>query len=416
MDKSITKKRVFRKRNIPYYITGILLILLAIWYFSTDHRSYMKVKKAELITTTVQEGLFHDFIRVSGQIAPTKSVLITPKESGVVEYVVAEEGTYVREGDPIFVMSNSQLSLSIMESEASLAEKENFLRNTLVQMEQQKLDLAQSRLVAQLDKDRREREFLQNEALYNEKLIAREDYIRSRENLDYSQRTLALFLERQKQDSLYRYVQIANMEESLTSMRNSMHLIRERLNNLTVKSPVDGQIGLLDILTGQSVVNGTNVGIVNNISHFRIESRIDEHYIDRVSTGLTAYTERQGIKYPLTVTKVYPNVAEGKFKTDFVFTGEKPENIRSGQTLYVILELGLPNQSILIPRGNFFPFTGGTWIFVIEAGGEKAYRRNIVIGRQNPDFYEILHGLEPGEKVIVSGYEGYGNNELLILN
>jgi HlyD family secretion protein len=205
------------------------------------------------------------------------------------------------------------------------------------------------------------------------------------------------------------------MEDNLANMRRNVILIRERKEHLNIRSQIDGELGLLDVALGQNVSPGQKIGQINDLSDYKVEALIDEHYIDRVRTGLSASFERQSSHYGLVVRKVYPEVREGRFRTDFVFTGERPDNIRSGQTYYINLELGQPTESIIIPKGTFFQNTGGNWIFVLDADGKRAYRRNIRIGRQNPQYYEVLEGLAAGEKVIVSSYESYKDNQTLIL-
>ena len=205
------------------------------------------------------------------------------------------------------------------------------------------------------------------------------------------------------------------MEDNLANMRRNVLLVRERKGKLEVCSPIDGELGLLDVELGKNVSSGQSIGQVNDLSNFKIEAQIDEHYIDRVKVGLSATFERDGQTYSLTVRKVYLEVREGKFRTDLVFTGTRPANIRSGQTYYLNLELGRPTQAVLVPKGTFFQTTGGNWIFVLDKAGNKAYRRNIRIGRQNPQHYEVEEGLEPGERVIISGYEAFKDNEILKL-
>ncbi|MGL5564030.1 MAG: efflux RND transporter periplasmic adaptor subunit, partial [Tannerellaceae bacterium] len=206
------------------------------------------------------------------------------------------------------------------------------------------------------------------------------------------------------------------MEESLQNMRENMFLIRRRVDNLVVKSPIDGQLGLLEVVPGQNVAMGQRIGQLNDLTDYKIEAMIDEHYIDRVRTDLEGTFDRQSNKYSIKVRKVYPEVRNGKFKTDLVFAGERPDNIRTGQTYYINLELGQPIHSVLIPKGTFFQSTGGSWIFVVDRDGSKAYRRKIKIGRQNPQYYEVTEGLEPGEQVIVTNYDSFKDNEVLILN
>ena len=205
------------------------------------------------------------------------------------------------------------------------------------------------------------------------------------------------------------------MEESLHNMRQNLILVRQRVDNLNIKAPTNGQLGLLDVEIGQSVASGGRVGQISVLSDYKIEASIDEHYIDRVKAGLEASFERQDKDFALRVRKVYPEVRDKQFKTDFVFVGERPDNIRTGQTYYINLQLGQPVEAIMIPRGAFYQTTGGQWIFVVTPDGKKAIRRKVSIGRQNPTYYEVISGLDPGEKVITSSYDTYGEVEELIL-
>ena len=416
MDRVIEKKKGLQKKHIPYVAGGALLLAFLIWLIFGNHQASLKIDGRSVIVGNVEQGEFNDYVRVNGQVQPITTIQLSPLEGGVVEEKVVEEGTFVKRGDVIVRLSNSQLTLQILESEASLAEKENFLRNTMVAMEQEKLELQKTRLQLDLDVERKERKFRQNERLYNEKMIAREDYLQSKEDFDLAVKSMELVIARQKQDSIYRSIQIDNLEESLNSMRRSMMLVRERVENLNVKSPIDGQLGALDVVLGQSLMSGARIGQINDLSEYKIEANIDEHYIDRVKQGLDATFERQSSTFALNVSKVYPEVRNGQFKTDFRFTGERPDNIRAGQTYYINLQLGQPTNAVIIPRGAFYQKTGGTWIFVVTKEGDKAFKREIRIGRQNPQYYEVLEGLQPGEKVIVSSYENYGENEVLILN
>ena len=225
---------------------------------------------------------------------------------------------------------------------------------------------------------------------------------------------LEVTLARAEQDSVYRSVQIKQMQESLDNMKLNMQMIRRRKQNLEVKAPIDGVLGLLDINLGQSVGSGAKIGQVNAQGNFKIVAEVDEHYIDRVFSGLEATFERQNETFDAVIRKVFPEVRNGKFKAEFRFSGEQPSNIRAGQTYYLNLQLGQPESGILIPRGTFYQKTGGKWIYVVLPEGGKAVRREIRIGRQNPQFYEVLEGLEAGEKVITSGYDNFGDNEVLI--
>ena len=283
-------------------------------------------------------------------------------------------------------------------------------------MEQEKLTLRQNKAQLDLDVARKRRAFEQNDELYAHRLIAREEWLQAKEDWELAEKQRELNIERQIQDSLYRTVQVEQMEDNLANMRRNMQLIRQRIGNLAVKSPIDGEIGLLDVVLGQSVASGQKIGQVNDLSDFKVEAQIDEIYIDRVRTGLEASFERQDSNYRMRLRKVYPEVRNNVFRADFNFTGAYPANIRSGQTYYLHLQLGQPTEAVLVPRGTFYQTTGGAWIYVLSPEGDRAYKRPIRIGRQNPQYYEVLEGLQPGERVIVSGYESYGANDVLLLN
>lgn len=419
MDIRIEKKKglraLFTKRGIPY-LAGALFLLFVVWLLVRDNSSTLRVDARTISVGTVARGEFNDYIRVTGQVQPITTVQLSPLEAGIVERLVVEEGASVRKGDVLVELSNTSLTLEILNSEAELAEKQNILRNTLISMEQQKLDLRLDKVQLDLDVERKRRTWQQNEELYRSNLIAREDWLQSKEDYELAERKRELNIERQIQDSLYRTVQIEQMEDNLANMKRNMELIRQRIGNLQVKSPIDGEVGLLDVVLGQSVTSGQKIGQVNDLSDYKVEAQIDESYIDRVRAGLDATFERQDTAFTMRLRKVYPEVRNGQFRADFTFVGAHPRNIRSGQTYYLHLELGQPTDAVIIPRGSFYQSTGGAWIYVVAPEGDRAYKRRIRIGRQNPQYYEVLEGLEPGERVIVSGYENYGSNDVLILN
>ena len=417
MDKIIEKKKgwrvAFTKKALPYWFGAIVLAFI-LWLFLRDNSATLRVNADTLTISEVSQGEFNDYIRISGQVQPMTTIQISPQEGGIVQEIVTEEGTKVKAGDVIVRLSNDNLDLQILNSEAELAEKENILRNTLISMEQQKLSLKQDKLQLQTEVAKYKRKYEQNKALYGEKLIAREEYLTAKEDYELAAGKLELVIDRAEQDSLYRSVQILQMQESLENMRKNMLMIRHRKENLTIKAPIDGELGLLDVVLGQSISSGNKIGQINNLDSYKIEAQIDEHYIDRVSPGLSASFQRQNDSYGAVIRKVYPEVRDGKFKADFKFEGETPDNIRSGQTYYLNLQLGQPENAVLVPRGTFYQKTGGKWIFVVSPDGGKAVRREIRIGRQNPQYYEVLEGLQPGEKVITSGYDSFGDNEVLV--
>lgn len=417
MDKKIEKKKglalAFSRKALPYW-GGAVLLALIVWLVLRDNTPTLRVREQTLTISEVREGEFNDYIRLNAQVQPMTTIQLSPQEGGIVSEIVSEEGSRLRAGDVVLRLSNDNLDLQILNSEAELAEKENILRNTLISMEQQKLSLRQDKLQLRTEVARLLRKYEQNKALYEARLISREDYLTSREDYELAAGKLELVIERAEQDSLYRSVQVLQMQESLENMRMNMQMIRRRKDNLSVKAPIDGELGLLDVVLGQSVSSGMKIGQINNLDSYKIEASIDEHYIDRVLAGLPATFQRQNDSYRAVVRKVYPEVRDGKFKTEFKFDGPTPDNIRPGQTYYLNLELGQAENAILIPRGTFYTKTGGKWIYVVEQGGGRAVRREIRIGRQNPQYYEVLEGLYPGEKVIISGYDSFGDNEVLV--
>jgi HlyD family secretion protein len=415
MDKPIAKKKGIQKKHIWYFLIGLAMIALIYMAFFSDRTSTYKVEKDKLIIETVTEDQFNDYITVPGTVEPITIVFLDAQEGGRVEDKLIEEGSMVKKGDIILKLSNPDLHLNILDSEAQLAEKENFLRNTQVTMEQERLSIKRELINLKYDIERKERNYQQNVILMKDNLISREEFIRSKEDLDMSRQSQMLFNERQRQDSIFRSVQVSTITSNLENMRKNLQLVRERAENLNVKAPVDGQLGLLVPEIGQSIQRGANMGQINVLTSYKVVAQIDEHYIDRVRTGLTATLDRQGNAFDLSVKRVYPEVRNGTFEIDMIFRDSMPDNIRTGQTYYTSLQLGQPKVSVLVPIGGFFQETGGQWIFVLDPTESFAYRRNISIGRKNPKYYEVLEGLKPGEKVIVSGYETFGKNEKLIL-
>lgn len=416
MDRVIEKTKTQRLlRYWPYMAGGCFLLVLVLWLLFGNHASTLKVNQDELTISNVQHAEFKDYVRTNGHVMPIQVVQVSPEEGGIVMEKVAEEGTMVHKGDVIVRLSNSSLDLQILNAEAELAEKQNMLRNTQVAMEQDRLNNQTEKAQLDMDIKRSQRTYEQNKRLYQEKLISKEDFLKSQEDYQLSAKKRSLVTKRLKQDSIYRTVQMDQMEDNLQNMRNNVVMVRQRKDKLEIRSAIDGELGLLEVELGQSIAAGQKIGQLNDLSDYKVQAEIDEHYIDRVRQGLVGTFTRGDKQYQLQVRKVYPEVRSGKFRCDFIFKGERPENIRTGQTYYIDLELGQPEQAIMIPRGTFFQTTGGQWIFVLDKSGKKAYRRNIRVGRQNPQYYEVLEGLEPGERVVTSGYEAFKDKEVLVI-
>lgn len=416
MDIELKKKKYILPRKYwPWAGGGLLVIVILVWLATSNFSSTLRVDRRGLNIGTVENAQFDDYVSVDGNVVPIQVVQISPEEGGVVLEKTVEEGAHVKKGDVIVRLNNSNLDLEILNAESELAEKQNMLRSTQLSMEQDNLNNRNEALQLKMDVQTKRRAYKHQAALQKEELNSREEYLKAKEDYELAVQKEELIQQRLKKTNELNRSQVAQMTGDLASMRKNVELVRQRKAKLDVRSTIDGEIGLLDVELGQSISPGQKIGVINDLSDYKVEAQVDEHYIDRVHTGLQATFEQNGRKYRLRVRKVYPEVREGRFKIDFVFRGERPKNIRTGQTYYVDLQLGEAKKAIIIPKGTFYSVTGGSWIFVLDKDGRKAYRRNIRIGRQNPQYYEVLEGLEPGEKVIVSGYESYKDNEILVL-
>lgn len=416
MDIQLKKKRLPNaKKAATVAIATIGIVGIAVWIWNSNKKTTTRIDRNAMTIATVEAGKFNDYIRIIGIVQPSNSIQISAEEGGIVEQKFLEEGATVHAGDPILQLRNSTLDLEIMNAEAELAEKQNFLRNTQVTMEQDRLNNLTEKSQLDMDVRQKKRTYLQYKRLYGEELVSKEEYLKAGEDYELAVEKSRLVTERLRQDSIYRSLQMSQLENDLENMRRSLSLIRDRRSKLTICAPADGELGFLDVEQGQSIATGKMIGRINVMTGHKIEANIDEHYIDRVVAGLSGEFQRQDSTYMLRVRKVYPDVRESKFQTDFDFVGAKPDNIRNGQSYYINLELGESTESILLPRGAFFTSTGGTWIFVVDPDGKNATRRPIRIGRQNPQYYEVIEGLQAGEKVVISGYEQFGNADKLIL-
>jgi len=413
MDLPIKKKKGIKRKHILIGVGVLVVGLLSFQAFFRTNVSTLNVDIEKLSVEQVSEGIFHDYFTVTGNVEPIATIFLDAREGGRVEEKVVEEGEVLKKGDIILRLSNPDLSLSILNSESQLAEKSNFLRNTMVTMEQERLQIKRELLNLEYDIVRKKRKYDHNKSFYANDLISKDEFLESEENYHFAKRSYELYMERQKQDSIFRSIQIMQMEDNLHNMNLNLTLVRQRQDNLNVVAPIDGQLTVLDAEIGQLIPKGGRIGQIHVLTSFKVVAQIDEHYIDKVKVGLKAILERQDQEYQLKIRKVLPDVRDGKFSVEMVFEGEMPENMRTGQTYYTRLQLGSPQKSLLLPRGNFYQKTGGQWIFVVSEDGKSAEKRFIKIGRQNPKYYELLEGITPGEKVIVSGYDSFGENERL---
>ncbi len=414
MDKKIEKKKGLKMKHILWIAGGLVITFLLYNVIFSDHSSVFRTEKDKLTISTVQAGLFNDYITVIGQVEPIYTIYLDVEEGGKVEEIFIEEGEMVKAGDVILRLKNYDLNTIIMNSESQLAYQANELRNTQISIEQQEISNRRSKLQIDLQVIQAKRKFNQYESLFNEELIAKEEYLRAKEDYDLSLKEQELTYKKLVQDSIFRSNQGLIMDESLANMRQNLIMARRRLENLNVKAPADGQLGLLNAEIGESISRGQRLGMLHILSDFKINALIDEFFIDRVRRNLSASFERNDVDFALNVKKVYPEVREGQFEIDMVFKGEKPKNIRTGQTYHIKLELGQSEEAILIPKGGFFQSTGGQWVYVLNKDETEATKRSIRINKQNPQYYEILEGLAAGEKIITSSYDLFGDNDKIV--
>ncbi|HPD95736.1 MAG: efflux RND transporter periplasmic adaptor subunit [Bacteroidales bacterium] len=415
MDRVIERKKGIKRKHIYWAIGGLIFIALLAKLIFGNNSSAFRTSADRLTISTVEQGSFNDYITVIGQVEPISTIYLDAEEGGRVKELLIEEGAMVKKGNIILKLENKQLYQTILNSEAALAEKENYLRNTRINFETELIQSKRNILDNEYRLARKKRNFEQNQSLYKEGLIAKEDYLQAQEDYDYEVKLLDINKMKAKNDSMIRVTSMKTLETDLTQMREMLKLVHERIDNLNVKATVDGQLGMLDAEVGQSISQGQRIGQINVLTNFKVNAKIDEHYIDQVRRNLPATLERNDNTYKLLLKKVYPEVRDGQFRVDLVFDGKKPDNVRTGQSYHINLELGDPEKAIMIPRGAFFQSTGGQWIFVLNEDGTEAVKRSIKIGRQNPKYYEVLEGLQPGEKVITSSYDLFGDNERLLL-
>jgi len=416
MDKKIEKKTWTLKRIL--LIAGALAIvsLLAYGIATNDSRSTLKVDKEKLSIDTIERSEFQEFIPVTGNVTPIRTVFLDAIEGGVIREVVQESGNIVENGDTILVLSNSNLRLEVMNREAQLYEQINNLRTSRLQIEQNTLDLKAQLAEINYQLELLKPQYKRKKRLFENDLISEEEFESVAEDYDYQKRRKELTYASFKQDSLTRIIQMRQLEQSEQRMWRSLRAVQDILENLVVKAPISGQLSMNNNLeVGQSIDPGQRLGQVDKLDGFKAIVDIDEHYLSRIRTGLTGTFTFDGEEHTLTITKVYPSVESGRFEVEMEFLGSPPEGLRRGQTLRIRLALGESTRALLLARGGFYQKSGGNWVYEITEEGDRAVKKQIRLGRQNPQYFEIISGLEPGDKVITSSYGNFGDNEVLVL-
>lgn len=415
MDIQLEKKKGLRPKHYGYIALGILLLFVGYQLIFATSVSTFRTEKDKLSIAEVTQGKFDDYITINGNVAPITTIYMDAYEGGRVDEKLIEEGAIVKKGDIILKLGNINLYEQILQSESSLALKQNDLRSTKLTFDSRQVDGRRALATAATDLQRLKRNYEQNDALYKEELISKEAYQLSKENYELSQKQYDIVKIQTENDDEVRETSLPVLEADLNRMQKTLGMVYQRLDHLNVRAPADGQLGFLDAEVGQNITKGQRIGQVNVLTDYKIEADIDEHYIDRVKRDLSAVLERNGKDYTLRVRKVYPEVRNGRFRVDLVFTDDKPETIRTGQSYNIKLQLGESSDALLLPKGSFFQSTGGQWIFVVTPGTDEAIRRDIRVGKQNARFYEVLEGLEAGEEVITSNYDSFGEAERIVL-
>jgi HlyD family secretion protein len=398
---------------------GVIVVLCAlaygVWTTATGGQIY-NIDRDKVTVSTVQQGDFQEFIAVTGTAIPEQTVYLGAVEGGRVEEIFLQEGAMVNKGDPIMRLSNNDLRLQLARTEARLAQQRSSMQQIRMDMEQRRLSLRRD--LAQIKNQIRqlERQHRRQQRLHEQDLIADQQFEQTRDNLQYQRQRLDLTRSAYRQDSLTYQTRLEQQQTQSQRLDERYETMQEAVESLTVQAPIDGQVTSLNAELGQIIGAGTRVGQVDKIDHYELRAQIDEFYIERVRHGQTATTDALGDTVrTLSIARVYPEVEDGRFEVDLAFQGDSPPNLRRGQTVRLKLELGQPKKATLLARGGFYQSTGGNWAYVLTESGDAAVRRPIRLGRQNPNYFEVLEGLEPGDKVITSSYDTFGDADRLSL-
>ncbi len=415
MDRAIEKKKWPPKKILLVSLGALFTFIILYNLIFGDHTSKFNVQIDRISIEAVQNDYFQDYITQTGTVQPISTIYLDAIEGGRVEELLIEEGTMVEAGDVILRLSNTNLHLDIMNREANLAEQINNLRNTRLSMEQNKLSLKRQLLDLNYQLSIQKRNYENSINLFKQSYISDREFEEVEEKYNYLLKNHELVLENQVADSLFREIQVSQLENSVEQMEMNLEFVRQKLDNLKVKAPVRGLLVSVNAEIGEAIGTGQRLGQIHVLDEFKIRLEIDEHYISRVNSNLVGEFDFTGNSYGLKIKKIYPEVRNGRFGVDLVFIDIIPEQIRTGQTFRVKLELGASQMALLVPRGAFYQSTGGQYIFIVDPTGKFAIKRDIRLGRMNPRYYELLEGLEEGERVIISSYDNFGRAEKLIL-
>jgi HlyD family secretion protein len=413
MDRPI-KKRTFTPQRIALGIGIVAFLVFAIHTLLNGSQSTLNVSRDKITISQVTRGVFDEFIVVTGVVQPLKTYQLDAIEGGYVAQKLIDGGATVKQGDLILKLENQRLMLDFVNRETEMYDLINNLENTRLRLRQDKFTLRKTLSDLDFQIQQAKADYDRNHKLYQDKVIAQQEWERSKNTFERLSQQRDIEIENQKFQEENSLTQIKQLEGTLERTKLNLTMMKENLANLNVRAPVSGLLSRVDVEIGASITAGQNIGQIDDLNGFKMRVEVDEHYISRIFPGLEGSFEFNGEKVKLSVSKVFPEVRNGRFDVDMVF--EKiPEGIRRGQSVPVRLQLGKPADATLLATGGFFSDTGGNWVYVLSADGAKATKRNISLGRKNPQFYEILSGLEPGEQVITSSYENFGDKDVLNL-
>jgi HlyD family secretion protein len=409
MDRQIEKKK-WPPRRIAAVAGGVLFVAFAVYVFALRSRtSSLNVEKDRLTISTVTRGPFQEYIAVMGNVIPRQTHFLTAEEGGRVEDIYIRAGTMVKKGDPLLKLSNATLALDIMWRESDFFTASNNLRATRLAMEQFELQLRNEINEVEKDLQQETRRHDRTVELYKSQLISQQEYELAMDQYDYLVKKKAITLESQKNNMAIRKTQLDGIEASVERLDSSLSAARKRLENLVVRAPVDGFLTALNIEIGESKTMGQALGQIDILEGFKVRAQIDEHYLPRTALDRTGSFTLAGRTFGLVVKKIYPQVLESRFEVDLEFSGDEPPGITRGQTLHIDLNLSDVSEAVLLPRGGFYTSTGGNWVFLVEPGGKTAVKHTVKLGRYNTDAFEVLEGLQPGDEVVTSSYESFGD-------
>jgi len=414
MDRKIEKKR-WTVKNIALISIGSMFGLFALYnLIFADNSSKLNVERDKITVSTVQKGNFTEYISVTGVVQPLKTIYLDAREGGYVSQKLRDGGVMIDKGDTILKLENDKMVMNFMQQETEMYRLINDLQNTRLQLRQNRFTLRKTLSELDFKMDQAKDLFERNKSLVKDKLVSEQEYLKLKRDYDLLVKQREIEIESQKFQELNAVTQIKQLEGTLARTERNLKMLKDNLNNLYITAPVGGLLSSINVEVGAAINAGDNIGQIDDLNGFKMRVGVDEHYLNRIYQGLKGEFDFAGKTHELEITKIYPEVKDGRFEVDMIFPKGAPEGIRRGQSSPIRLELGKSSQATLLAVGGFFTDTGGNWVFVVDGSGSRAVKRNISLGRKNPEYFEVLEGLQPGDKVITSSYENFGDNEVLV--